>query len=235
MFRVSTTDVEGHLNVSKWLHIQLLLDSTEMRDMLNEMGEFLIVHVGAVMDPSQVLLSRDEFLRVYDEYVGTLKLGQDPPLLSYLSTFSCALSLGEEEFYAMQVGPSQLLIKPILPVVQMQAHTLGYSAVDEQIYPMARGSDTITWGIQLSFPTLFQAKKKAEPSNTLTDASFRNAKLFQSIQKWVRLHTRPTPMFLKQKKINLPVRIGNQCFSWINNHPMLRFHGLLIDSEGDEG
>lgn len=235
MFRISRADIEGNLNVSKWLHIQVLLDSSEIRYLFQEMGNFYLVKVGCVVPKEKPLLSHEEFFRIYDHYIHQIQRGYEPELSSYQAAFSCALSTSLDSFYAMEVAKESILVKPSVPVVQSQAHSMGYSLVEEKVYPMMRGSDVIEWGLQLSFPTLYQGKKERNPRNTLTDESFANARLFQAIQKWMRVHTRPTPIMVRKSKMNLPVRIGNQCFSWVNNHPMLRFHGLMVENEGDEG
>lgn len=235
MFRWSTTEAEGPLSVSKWLQIQVILTLDEMKGLFDEIGDVFIVPVGCVIDQNRPAISKQEFLKAYELYVNPLIKGEEPDPRDYMNYFSCSLSKNEESFYAMQVAGSKMLIKPSLPVVQMQAHSMVYSIADAQIYPMVRGPESISWGIQFGFPTLYQNKRSYEPSNTLTDPAFINAALFQTIQKWMRRHTRPVPMMIHQKMLNLTVRIGNQCFSWINNHPHLRFHGLFVDNEGDEG
>lgn len=235
MFRWSTADAEGPLNVSKWLQIQVMLDTQEVKDLFQEMGDFLIVPVGCVVDQSHATLSKEDFIKAYDLYVSALKKGDEPNARDYIGFFSCAISTSKEDFYSIKVGDSKMLVKACRPVIQMQAHSMVYSVADEQIYPMIRGQEAINWGIQIGFPTLYQDKKSYEPSSTLLDEGFVNTALFQTIQKWMRRHTRPVPIMIHQKTINLTVRIGHQCFSWINNHPHLRFHGLVVDSEGDEG
>lgn len=235
MFRLSTPEVEGPFNGSKWLQVQVMLDSQEIRDLFQEMGEFLIVPVGCVVEKQHSTISKEEFFKAYDLYVNALKKGQEPNPRDYIGMFSCAISVTEDSFYAIDVPGSKLLVKPVFPVIQMQSHSMVYSIVDEQIYPMVRGPDSINWGIQFAYPTLFQHKKSYEPSSTLYDEGFPNTPLFQVVQKWMRRHTRPVPIMIRQKTVNLSVRIGHQCFSWINNHPHLRFHGLVVENEGDEG
>lgn len=235
MFRFSTADVEGTMNVSKWLNIQALLDTSEIKELFEILHPCLIVPVGCVVERAKPHLATDEFFKSYDLYVDALKRGLDPQPRHFASAFSCALSRGPEEFYAIEVGADKMLVKPLRPVVQMQAHSMGYSVIDEQIYPMVRGPDTITWGIQFGFPALFQDRKKTQANNTFKDEGFRNSELFQLIQKWMRRHTRSTPLMIHQRVANIPVRIGHQCFSWVNNHPTLRFHGLVVENEGDEG
>lgn len=235
MFRISTAEAEGQLNASKWLQIQVILDSQEIRDLFKEMGEFMIVPVGCVVDKEKRLVSKEEFFKAYDLYVEALKKGYEPNARDYVGYFSCALSKTEDSFYAFEVPGHRLLVKACHPVVQMQSHSMVYSVIDEQIYPMIRGPDAINWGIQFSYPTLYQDKKSYEPASTLRDPGFPNTELFQVIQKWMRRHTRPVPLMIRQKTVNLTVRIGHHCFAWINNHPHLRFHGLVVDNEGDEG
>ena len=50
---------------------------------------------------------------------------------------------------------------------------------------------------------------------------FPNTALFKKLMVWQRTHTRPTPFLVNDEKINSSVRIGHECFSWINDHPQL--------------
>jgi hypothetical protein len=59
---------------------------------------------------------------------------------------------------------------------------------------------------------------------------FPNTSLFLALSRWVRQNTLPTPIFDGAKRINLPVRLGKRCFSWIGNHPRLIEKGLYLYS-----
>ncbi len=41
-------------------------------------------------------------------------------------------------------------------------------------------------------------------------------------KQWVRDNTRATPFSVEGKKINATMRLGKNCFSWINHHPQLK-------------
>jgi hypothetical protein len=52
--------------------------------------------------------------------------------------------------------------------------------------------------------------------------------LFRKIQLWSREATRATPFVLEGKRINVPIRIGKNCLSWIGNHPQLQSQNIGV-------
>lgn len=234
-FRFSTQAQEGNLQVSKWLHIQVLLDDSEMEKLFEELGEFYIISVGKVLNKQNALISHKSFIQTYASYIEEIKAGKNPKEIHHQSNFSVVFAKQLEDFYAIDVSEKTMLVRPTQPVVQVQAHFMGFSPVDEQLRPMVRTIDCIPWGLQFSYPLIYQEPKKGDVYQALKDERFVNRLLFQTIQKWMRLHSRATPFMHKDRRFVVPMRLGHQCFAWVNNHPMLHFHGLLVDSEGDEG
>ena len=92
---------------------------------------------------------------------------------------------------------------------------------------MTFGINSIQWGIQFSFPYLFQ-NVNMEVIKVREGALFPNASLFKQIQKWMRYHTSPTTFEVEGKEINVPIRLGNKCKTWINFHPQLAAKGLRV-------
>jgi hypothetical protein len=100
--------------------------------------------------------------------------------------------------------------------------------LDGKFHSIAQGKETITWGLQFSYPQVFQDPKSKSFSKVTNTLEFPNTALFLAQQKWMRQNTLPTPLIVQGKKINLPVRLGKRCFSWIEKHPHLIEKGFQI-------
>lgn len=209
------------LHVSKWIKIPLLVDVEEMRDLFCSLNPFSLYQVQRVTPKGEGIIPLEAFLDEYAAYIETLKKGEIPRPLS-----SPVLSTAPEAMFPMPVDEERQLYKPRLPVVQMQAHAIRYSEVDQSFRSQLFGSDAISWGIQLGYPQIFEdpATYEIKPTRDLPNGS-----LFRAIQKWSRRQTRPTPFVVAGQKQNVPIRLGKACFSWINSHPQLKARGIEID------
>lgn len=209
------------MQASKWLHLQLLLDPLEMQQLFEELQEFYIVQSGQITQLGQDYLTQQNFLSYYSDYVNCLKKGilpQDPNSNHY---FTSLFSLSLETFYKVFVGKEKQMIQAKAPAVQLQHHRFICGA-DQTLRSMAFGPSSIFWGLQFSYPQLYQTSL-GEVVKVEQNENFPNTALFKTIQKWARYHTVPTPFLINsQKKVNSPIRLGKQCFAWINNHPQLQ-------------
>lgn len=224
--RVSTVNEEGILQGSKCLKFQVLLDDGEMEALFTELGDVVL---GLVSEPAQLdnLLCRKEiFLERYKEYVGFLKRGEVPSEISLRKYFSAALSRSADVFYAVDVRQERYLLKGIQPVIQMQAHHFLYSSVDGKFHPLVMGKESITWGLQFSYPQIVQDPKTKAIQKV--DPNAPNSILFSKVSKWFREYTRPTPFVIGDAVKHEPIRIGKHCFSWIGKHPQLISKGITV-------
>lgn len=226
--RLSTPGVEGRLQVAKWLHLQLLCDQEEMVDLLGELAEVRIFRGGEVVAEGEWELSRADFLAAYGDYVAALKAGEAPLLSRFRSPFSTLWTATEEILYAMEVGEGRYLVKATRPAVQLQLHQLGYSPVDGKFRPMVLGSESISWGIQFSYPQIFQDPHTGEIAKVDESERFPNTALFHRLQRWVRHNSIATPFEVSGERVNVPMRLGKRSFKWINRHPQLLAKGLRV-------
>jgi hypothetical protein len=90
---------------------------------------------------------------------------------------------------------------------------------------MSMGVKAIFWGIQISYPQIYQDPKSME---LLKVGESNNSELFALVRSWVRDATRPTPFVVSGMKTNVPIRLGKQCFSWIGAHPQLKEQGIVV-------
>lgn len=206
-------------HASKWLSVALLIDFTEMQSLFNALGNFQMFKVGSVVKKDSELDLRQNFLTHYKQYIDSLKKGNLPEEHIYKSLFAAVLTVDADHVYAMHVGEDGQLIRPLKPVVQMQSHSLDYSYADGKFRAMVFGQDSILWGVQFSYPQLFEDPQTHAVHKVDSSDLFPNTVLFRNLQKWVRQGTVPTPFIVEEKIINVPMRLGKQCFDWINYHP----------------
>jgi len=228
--RMSTTD-EQPLQASKWLKAAALLDIGEMQNLFENLGSFTLFHCGSITPLNEGQLSNDEFLQHYQFYIETLKSGILPEPGSYQKWFSPVMTAATEALFAIPVSGDKQLIRIAKPVIQLQAHNLDFSPLDKKFRSMVFGADNIPWGIQFSFPQIYQdhTTKNIEQVRHSPDAS--NAALFQNLQKWMRQQTIPTPFIVEDTLYNVPMRLGKQCLAWINRHPQLVKKGITVKTK----
>jgi|LakMenEpi03Aug12_release.lakeMendotaPanAssembly.Ray.scaffolds.fasta_scaffold10374_15 hypothetical protein len=226
--RLSSLNSEPPMQASKWLKVQALLDEEEMAQLFGAMGNFVIYLTGSVLHVHESVVSKDKFLQIYKDYVTKLKEGQVPEPEAYVPFFSSVLTSSSNLLYAIPFSEGRQLVRVSRPVIQMQAHSMDYTAYDGKFRPMSYGVESIAWGIQFSYPQLFLNESTKEIMQVKESDDFPNTKMFHHLQKWIRYHTLPTPFIVENKKINAPVRIGKQCLSWINRHPHLILKNIKV-------
>lgn len=215
------------LQASKWQKCPLLIDVDEMRELLAVLGEFWMVQISGVIPIGQEIISHEAFLDAYQHYILALKQGEQATDSRLRSYFSSVWTTFLEALYTVPVNEKAHLVKVQQPVIQLQAHRFDYSLADQTFRSMVLGVDSIQWGVQFSYPHLYQD----ENLNVFTvreGEQFPNTTLFKRLQKWVRDKTIATPFEVGGKRVNVPIRLGKQCLSWINTHPQLQTKGLRV-------
>ncbi|MDP1834344.1 MAG: hypothetical protein Q8K75_00295 [Chlamydiales bacterium] len=226
--RLVTLENQQPLQAAKWLKVQVLLDVMEMRTLLETLGDISIYQTGVILPKHQGKVTVDQFLEVYQTYIEMLKRGEVPEDNAFRQMFSSIFTRVLDALYALDLGEDQVIIRPCSPIVQSQLHRLGFSHIDNKFRSMVFGKDSLSWGIQFSYPQLFEDPDSKEIVEVGDE--FPNTALFKDLQRWIRHNTLPTPFMVNDERVNIPVRLGKQCFEWINNHPQLAQHQLKIKS-----
>jgi hypothetical protein len=199
-----------------------------MKALIQALDPVFFVVVSEPVTAEEAVLDPGGFLEKYSEYVSLLSQGIIPPFERFRRFFSCAMVCDLRGFYAISTGSSKFLIKPNKPVLQLQAHHFFYSDLDGKFHPMVLSPDSISWGIQFSYPQLFQDPKTRKIVKVTQSDEFPNTQLFLKLMKWVRNFTLPTPFEVHGKRINSPIRVGKKSLAWIKNHPQLKEKGIHI-------
>jgi hypothetical protein len=219
--RISSPKEEGVLQVSKWTKCQVLLDIEEMAELLSELSPLHFCVVSEPVKREDGIISPDLFLEHYTSYVSALKAGHLADESLFRKFFSSALTCSTDVMYAIPVGGDKYLIKPIKPIIQLQAHHFFYSKLDGKFHPMVLSTESVTWGVQFSYPQLYQDPKSHRIAKVTNSIEFPNTSVFARLLKWLRHHTLPSPFFVKEQRVNAPIRLGRQCLKWIHQHPQL--------------
>jgi hypothetical protein len=228
VLKISTPAIEGVMRASKWLKHQVLLDEEEMRDLFRALEPFEIFVVSEPVSEEKMQIGHQEFLAKYAEYVGALKKGELPDEAPFRKYFSSVFTTSSDALYAMEVGKEKFLLKTIKPIIQLQGHHFFVSEIDGKFHPLVFGKESITWGIQFSYPQLYQDPTTQDFSQVKESEEFPNTALYKRLAKWLRAETVPTPFLFQGKRSNEPIRLGKKCFSWIGKHAGLNEKGVSV-------
>lgn len=226
MLRESSLVVEGALKISKTLKIPVLLSEIEMQRLLIELQPIQFYLIQGVCKKGEGVLSKEAFSEIYSNYISFLKKGELPPQHLFRAYFSSVISSTPDELYSISVDETSHIIKAKLPVIQLQTNRITYSKEDSTFRSQQFGEGGIEWGVQFSYPQLYQDPQTQDIEDV--DSRFSNTKMFRTLQKWIRYNTLPTPFITEGKKINAPIRLGKECFSWIKSHKTLNEKGITI-------
>lgn len=216
------------MQATKWLKVQLLISGSEMASLIKALGSFDIYIAGAVTIKGGGRTTQEQFIKTYHSYADALEQGKLPKDADYRPLFSAVFTKDPNSIYTVPVGTDRQLWRIARPVIQLQPHSLDYSTHDGKFRPMVFGSESILWGLQFSYPQLFQDPATKEVYNVNENPSFPNTELFKNLQRWIRSQTIPTPFLVDEHKINVPMRLGKRCLRWINQHPQLLHRHIQV-------
>lgn len=217
------------MQASKWLKSPVLLSAEEMALLIEAMAPAKLYSAGSVTAPDEGEVDAALFLEHYCDYVSRLRAGIKPDSRELNPYFSCCLNADPEAFECVSPTPDKQILRVCKPVIQLQHHNIDYSAADGKFHSMVLGTQTIDWGIQFSYPQLYQDPQTQKILNVEATDQFPNTALFRTLQRWVRQHTIPTPFVVQGVTINAPIRLGKECLDWVESHPDLNRKGITID------
>lgn len=187
-----------------------------MAALFNELGDFSIFVVSEPVALEDAEISKEDFLSTYALYVESLKEGQVLEDRVFRKAFSSIWTVDSSIVYAMPVAGEKFLIKSLRPVLQLQLHRFVLSEVDEKVHPLVLGPGSISWGVQFSYPQVYQDPQTEEIAKVPRDSP--NSQLYWKLSRWLRNHTLPTPFLFNQKRIVSSLRLGKKCLEWIDKY-----------------
>lgn len=232
--RVSNPAREGIYQGSKWLKFHVLCNREELEAFFAQIRPFFIFPLGGIVDGHPI--SEKTFLDAWSECIHGLQNSIVPKIEDLRRILACAWVDNLHSLWLQKVEGKGYLAKICQPVVQVQAHWFSFSEVDRVFRPMSMGPESIFWGLQFSYPQIFQ-----DPV-TMELKTVERSMLFEKLRVWVREATRPTPFSIDRilpqlnsseaesvkEKVCVPIRLGRKCFSWIGKHPQLIARGIGV-------
>jgi hypothetical protein len=210
---------------SKWLHIDFLVTHHEIERLLlflqKEHGSLFLFSTLGVQKKGQNQIAIHDFLQAWKEYIEALQKSSPIQETAFRFFFTGCITKSEEAVSFIPIGEDRESIMPHTPCLQMQPHRFSYSKLDGKFRSMVLGKNSLSWGIRISYPQLYQIPNTRTVEDALDESRFPNAALFSSVRSWIRHNTLPTPIIIHDKRVNIPIRIGKECLPWINNHPEL--------------
>lgn len=226
----STLEKSFPLQASKWTTLTLLCDEIELSKLFESLGEFFLVSISGVSLEGREISTVEEFLANYKDYLSILKAGDFPDTNFVREVFTKGLSVSLDHFRKITLKDGRSLIRIVKPVIQIEPCFFLYSQTDQKFHEKAYSADSIPWGLQFSYPQLFQEPESKIIKKIFQDPEYPNGLLFKKIQHWIRNHSTPTPFQIGEKKINAPFRLGKNALPWLNEHPSLKSKGLKVIS-----
>jgi hypothetical protein len=219
--RYSSVEKEGLFRASKWLKHSMLLNLEEMRAFLSALGSFMLVPASGLVTEESWQVSELEFLEKYGLYLEWMKLHPTLPPIPLRRFFSLMLSTSSDAFYAVAIPDGKIAIKQALPVVQIQLYHCFFSSYDHQIRSMVASPDSFGWGLQISYPQIYEDPKTHQYSKVLLEEGFPNSKLFKEIVSWLRKNTQPVAL-QEDGRAYAPFRIGKFSKDFRESHAGLQ-------------
>jgi hypothetical protein len=220
---------EKPLQASKWLKVQALLEDCEMAELFDALGIFSLYLNGSICKKEEAFLPKTSFLLHYNQYIQQIKEGKTVNPSDYRPWFSLMMTHSATTLFATSVAENQFLIRCCKPVILIQPHQITYSSVDKKFRSMVFGTESISWGIQFSYPQIYQNPETNEIEQMKKQGE--NTLLFHKLQKWMRSNTIPTPFYAEEIRQNVPMRLGKHCLKWINGHAQLMAKEISVKQQ----
>lgn len=207
---VSTVEKEGELHCSKWLKHAVLLNMEEMKQLWQILDPYFLLSPIQIVLKENWRVSKDRFLSLYEKYLLWLKEEKDFPPSSLRKEFTLLLTDSLDAVYAVALPKDRILVKARAPVVQIQIYHCFISTFDQKIYPMAMNADSFTWGLQFSYPQIYEDPKNGTFKKVLLEKDFGNTVVYREIVSWLRKHTKPAVFSIGENSVVAPFRIAKE-------------------------
>ncbi|PCI94021.1 hypothetical protein COB11_04430 [Candidatus Aerophobetes bacterium] len=227
---LSTVQEEGLLRASKHQRVQVLMEASELRELFFHLGDFYVVESAKVKDPEQQVITKEDYLKRYALYIDHLKTKLDSPEKDILSPLSVCFSKVLDCFYMIDVGNNKALIKQKAPSVFVQPFSFHYDSESASIFTGVHTKDRIFWGLEFSFPQMYQDPKTFDTIEILKDKQNPNTQLFKKLQSSLRKNTKPTSLNFSGVSKAFPFKLSQNSLAWVQDYPKLKQFNIQINS-----
>lgn len=225
---ISTVSEEGVYRASKYQRVQMLLEQEELEGLFNELNNFYILEYSKVLEQDNHIVSKEEFLLRYKTYLTALKTNPKNITRDLLSSLSVTFSKNLDVYYQVKINDQKTLIKLKAPAILVQPFTFHLDLENESVFTSVHTEERIFWGLEFSFPGVYQDGKTIDVIEIFKDLKSPNTTLFKTLQKYARRNTTPTSLLFKDSSKNFSFRLGKKCYRWINEYSKLHEHNLIV-------
>ncbi len=219
---VRTKERDRPIAATKFIKIPFLISPDELKEMLKNVP--FLIRCGSVITAQEAIIPTEDYLQLYQKYVDALQQGQVDEALQLLPKLTIYLTSNLDALYLLKTKEPNLgIVRLCQPAPLFKPHHFSYSTVDHKIRSQVFGPDAISWGLMLSFPQLVS---DPETKEIFKSSDYPNNELFQTLQRWIRHKTKPTPFQIQGQRVITPIRMGN--LPWIKQHPQLKRLGLEL-------
>lgn len=201
--------------VSKWLYLYLLLDSQDWRLFFQEFSPFNCLITSSLQKKNHFCVPFEDFINAYEEYALLLKKDGCIDLSKFRTIFSISLTKDIDDYEMLEFEDERVLIKPQLPMIQFRPCSWLLSSNDE-VKMRNYGGSSVSWGIEIGYPGVFQDPKTKQIKNALTELI--NGQFYKEIMRWVRKHSTCVTLQSNDIMIKTPLRIGENAKKWMNEY-----------------
>lgn len=204
---------------SKWVHFDFLVETDELKKLFVHLSEpFYLFSTMGVQPKGTSLIALETFFDAWQRYIEALRARNQIVDNDWRFFFTACMTCDLGAIRRVEIPGMREIIIPYEPLMQMQIHRFSYSRSDNKIHPQAYGMDTVSWGVRLSYPQIFQYPHTRKVEDAQDEAIFKNAHFVPKVRAWLREVSVPTPLLIDGVRHNVPMRLGKGCFSWIANH-----------------
>ncbi len=218
--RLSTIEAEGVFRCAKWVSHTVLFSLSGLQELLTAINPYFLLPMAEPVAKERWCISQETLLEQYKRYLEEIKSSAALPAIAMRRFFSLTLTSSLEDVYAVSLAKERIFIKPRRPVIQIQLYRCYLSPAGE-FHPMILHPDSFSWGLQFSYPQIYEDPHTHQFFKVLLESEFNNTRTFKSIVSWIRTHTKPVPLSVKEKVLHAPFRIEKK-----SENPLLCHLGL---------
>lgn len=214
----------GPFLASKWQKFYLFLSPKEVENLFAFWSIDHLYLTGKVLERESLIVKN--WIEKYANVLNAFWEGGSERNKLFSSILPAVISISEESLYRQDVS-NGFLVHMKDPCFVLQEHWFRYVPKDEKIYPMNFTNESLFWGLQFSYPQIFQDSKTKKIYNANLESSFGNAKLLILLRKWIREHTKPVSLQVGEMKHSTLFRIGKEYIKKIEDHSQIKEFGKV--------
>lgn len=209
---VSTPKEQGHYLVSKWLRFQLLLTVETFKELLDFLSVEVLFGVAGPDVKEELVYSKETYLAVYKAYLEALQRRDEKLIKELMKKLCVAIAYEKQAFYQIELADNRCLIKIKEPSIQFRPFNFIYHKELQQFLMQVKSKEAINFGLEISFPQIFQDPKTAQILHVFKDQKLVSARGFKKVQSFVKSKTKPAKFLIEDQIKTATFRIEKmQC------------------------